>query len=131
MSFILFFEYQFRLSLSNAGASAACSIAIRPKNGVSTSLVLFMLLPTSYFLPVTHQTTVAQRFMYGLHTITGNSAHLLARRPFFVFWFMGQIHRFVEIKLLTSSYPDLHILAPCLYGNVIKLSQSPWKSARR
>jgi hypothetical protein len=32
--------------------------------------------------------------MLGLRTITGNSTNLLARRPFFVFWFMGQIYRF-------------------------------------
>jgi len=46
---------------------------------------------------LTHQATVAQRFMYGLHTITGNSTNLLARRPFFVFWFMGQIHRALSL----------------------------------
>ncbi|PPQ77466.1 hypothetical protein CVT25_011336 [Psilocybe cyanescens] len=34
---------------------------------------------------LTHQATVAERFMLGLHTITGNSNNLLARRPFFVF----------------------------------------------
>ncbi|KAG6836141.1 hypothetical protein H0H93_010974 [Arthromyces matolae] len=42
---------------------------------------------------VTHQATVAERFMSGLHTITGNSKNILARRPFYVFWFMGQISR--------------------------------------
>ncbi|KNZ81288.1 Quinic acid utilization activator, partial [Termitomyces sp. J132] len=42
---------------------------------------------------LTHQATVADRFMCGLHTITGNSKNLLARRPFYVFWFMGQISR--------------------------------------
>uniref|UniRef100_A0A8H7XLV5 Zn(2)-C6 fungal-type domain-containing protein n=1 Tax=Psilocybe cubensis TaxID=181762 RepID=A0A8H7XLV5_PSICU len=42
---------------------------------------------------LTHQATVAERFMLGLHTVTGHSSNLLARRPFFVFWFMGQIHR--------------------------------------
>lgn len=47
------------------------------------------------FSVVTHQATVAERFMLGLHTITGNAENLLARRPFFVFWFMGQIHRCV------------------------------------
>ncbi|RXW24524.1 hypothetical protein EST38_g1354 [Candolleomyces aberdarensis] len=40
-----------------------------------------------------HQAAVAERFMLGLHTITGNLNNLLARRPFFVFWFMGQISR--------------------------------------
>ncbi|PFH53893.1 hypothetical protein AMATHDRAFT_186506 [Amanita thiersii Skay4041] len=42
---------------------------------------------------LTHQVNVAQRFMSGLHTITGNSGNILARRPFFVFWLMGQISR--------------------------------------
>lgn len=42
-----------------------------------------------------HQASIAQRFMQGLHMITGNRNNLLARRPFFVFWFMGQIHRYV------------------------------------
>ncbi|KDR82669.1 hypothetical protein GALMADRAFT_275797 [Galerina marginata CBS 339.88] len=46
---------------------------------------------------LTHQATVAERFMHGLHTITGNSNNLLARRPFFVFWFMGQIHRALSL----------------------------------
>jgi len=46
---------------------------------------------------LTHQATVAQRFMFGLHTITGHSTNLLARRPFFVFWFMGQIHRALSL----------------------------------
>ncbi len=49
---------------------------------------------------VTHQAIVAERFMFGLHTVTGNASNLLARRPFFVFWFMGQIHRCVLPNLL-------------------------------
>ncbi|KAF8887164.1 hypothetical protein BD779DRAFT_1528462 [Infundibulicybe gibba] len=44
-----------------------------------------------------HQATVAHRFMYGLHTITGNSSNLLARRPFFVFWFMAQVTRALSL----------------------------------
>ncbi|RDB17928.1 hypothetical protein Hypma_000681 [Hypsizygus marmoreus] len=44
-----------------------------------------------------HQATVAERFMLGLHTITGNSNNLLVRRPFFVFWFMGQISRSLSL----------------------------------
>ena len=80
---------------------------------------------------VTHQASVAQRFMFGLHTITGNSTNLLARRPFFVFWFMGQIHRFVLTGFSISSYSDFHLLALCLCGNVTRHSQSPWMSARR
>ncbi|KAJ7301656.1 hypothetical protein DFH08DRAFT_906612 [Mycena albidolilacea] len=42
---------------------------------------------------LSHQTTVAQHFMSGLHTVTGNSSNNLSRRPFFVFWFMGQVSR--------------------------------------
>ncbi|PPQ66262.1 hypothetical protein CVT24_007280 [Panaeolus cyanescens] len=52
---------------------------------------------------LTHQSTVAQRFMQGLHTITGNSNNLLARRPFFVFWFMGQIHRALNLWFVDNS----------------------------
>ncbi|KAK1226275.1 hypothetical protein PQX77_010748 [Marasmius sp. AFHP31] len=40
---------------------------------------------------LTHQTAVAQRIMLGLHAVTGNSGNLLARRPFFTLWFMGQV----------------------------------------
>ncbi|KAF7365037.1 Zn(2)-C6 fungal-type domain-containing protein [Mycena venus] len=42
---------------------------------------------------LSHQATVAQQFMNGLHTVTGNSSNNLSRRPFFVFWFMGQVSR--------------------------------------
>ncbi|KAJ7367084.1 hypothetical protein DFH08DRAFT_679593 [Mycena albidolilacea] len=42
---------------------------------------------------LSHQTTVAQQFMSGLHTVTGNSSNNLSRRPFYVFWFMGQVSR--------------------------------------
>ena len=102
--FILLFEHEsIHPTLFNVGASADCSIAIKPKNGVSPNLALFVLPLTLYFL-VTHQASVAKRFMFGLHTITGNSTNLLARRPFFVFWFMGQIHRFV-----LSGFFDIYI----------------------
>ncbi|TFK40666.1 hypothetical protein BDQ12DRAFT_733873 [Crucibulum laeve] len=46
---------------------------------------------------LSHQASVARRFMLGLHTITGNASNLLARRPFFVFWFMGQISRALSL----------------------------------
>lgn len=76
---------------------------------------------------LTHQATVAQRFMYGLHTITGHSTSLLARRPFFVFWFMGQINRALSLwqcdktltvaldvcKALISAIDYLTALWPC------------------
>ncbi|KAF8189129.1 hypothetical protein K438DRAFT_1593593 [Mycena galopus ATCC 62051] len=42
---------------------------------------------------LSHQSTVAQQFMRGLHIVTGNSNNNLSRRPFFVFWFMGQVSR--------------------------------------
>ncbi|KAF8908985.1 hypothetical protein CPB84DRAFT_1843323 [Gymnopilus junonius] len=76
---------------------------------------------------LTHQATVAKRFMFGLHTITGNAENLLARRPFFVFWFMGQIHRAIALwecdrsltvaldvcKALTPAIDYLTVLWPC------------------
>lgn len=54
--------------------------------------------------------------MLGLHTITGNAENLLARRPFFVFWFMGQIHRYAQdlglqstLALLTWNYSAISL----------------------
>ncbi|KAF9267309.1 hypothetical protein L218DRAFT_855595 [Marasmius fiardii PR-910] len=46
---------------------------------------------------LSHQTAVAQRIMNGLHTITGNSGNLLARRPFFTLWFMAQVSRALSL----------------------------------
>ena len=46
---------------------------------------------------LSHQAEVGQRFMLGLHTVTGNANNLLARRPFFVFWLMGQISRSLSL----------------------------------
>jgi len=67
---------------------------------------------------LTHQATVAQRYMMGLHTITGNSTNLLARRPFFVFWFMGQIHRALSLwqcdKTLTVALDVCKALIPAI-----------------
>ena len=131
--YILLFEHEsIHLTLLYVEASTDCSIAIKPKNGVSPILILFVLPLTLYVFLVTHQASVAQRFMFGLHTITGNSTNLLARRPFFVFWFMGQIHRFVLTGFLIFLYPDFHHhLALYLCGNVTRHSQSPWMFARR
>ncbi|KAJ6475057.1 hypothetical protein C8R47DRAFT_986425 [Mycena vitilis] len=42
---------------------------------------------------LTHQATVAQQFMKGLDTVTGNSSNSLTHRPFYVFWFMAQVSR--------------------------------------
>lgn len=44
--------------------------------------------------------------MLGLRTITGYSTNLLARRPFFVFWFMGQIYRFALLFLVLKVTHD-------------------------
>ena len=44
---------------------------------------------------VTHHDSMARRTMYGLHTVTGQPTSSLAGRPFYVFWFMGQILRLV------------------------------------
>lgn len=85
-----------------AETSAGCSTVIKPRNGVS-ALALFLfcfffwVLLTS-FVAVTHQATIAERLRHGLHIITGNSKNLLARRPFFVFWFMGQIRRYDQFQ---------------------------------
>ncbi|KAF9013400.1 hypothetical protein BDQ17DRAFT_1231610 [Cyathus striatus] len=46
---------------------------------------------------LSHQASVAHRFMFGLHTITGNTGNMLSRRPFFVFWFMAQISRALSL----------------------------------
>lgn len=66
----------------------------KQSNGVSLSII-FVLVLSHLFLSVTHQATVAKRVMLGLHTVTMQKSNVLARRPFFVFWFMAQIARFV------------------------------------
>jgi len=73
--------------------STARSIGLRLKNGVSLVYVEVLTIIAVHAIIVLHQATVAERFMQGLHLITGNANNLLARRPFFVFWFMGQISR--------------------------------------
>lgn len=44
---------------------------------------------------VTHQASVAKRIIFGLQSVTGQPNVTLARRPFFIFWFMSQIARWV------------------------------------
>jgi hypothetical protein len=44
---------------------------------------------------VLHQATVAKRMMQGLHTVTGHKQNVLAQRPFFVWWFLGQVARYI------------------------------------
>jgi len=50
-----------------------------------------------------HQAEVAKRIMQGLHTITGIKNNFFARRPFFIFWFMGQISRCLQLWSLDNS----------------------------
>ncbi|KAM6494149.1 hypothetical protein JOM56_010510 [Amanita muscaria] len=76
---------------------------------------------------LTHQATVGRRLMNGLHTVTGNCDNVLARRPFFLFWFMGQINRAMTLweydnsllpaldvcKALVTAVDYLSSLWPC------------------
>ena len=55
-------------------------------------------LPNRYL--VFHQATVAKRIMHGLHTVTGHKQNVLAQRPFFVWWFMGQVARLVVCRIV-------------------------------
>ncbi|KLO16752.1 hypothetical protein SCHPADRAFT_847678, partial [Schizopora paradoxa] len=50
-----------------------------------------------------HQADVAKRILQGLHTITGIKNNLVARRPFFIFWFMGQMSRCLHLWSLDNS----------------------------
>lgn len=67
------------------------------KNGVGS--VLASWLPMSDPPIVTHHDSMARRTMYGLHTVTGQTTSSLAGRPFYVFWFMGQIMRLVAATI--------------------------------
>ena len=62
---------------------------------------------------VTHQSAVARRLMDGLHTITGNSNNVLARRPFYIPWFMAQMNR--SVQQLTTEYSSSPSRALCLW----------------
>ncbi|KAF4577343.1 hypothetical protein EYR36_005331 [Pleurotus pulmonarius] len=66
-----------------------------------------------------HQAAVAQRVMHGLSTVTGHSTNLLSRRPFFVFWFMGQIQRrvFLNYDIWRHLCYDRSIIS-LLFGHV-------------
>lgn len=76
--------------------SAGCSTARRQKSGVRTQSDQESPWRSINSL-VTHQSNMAKRFMAGLHTVTGLASNLLARRPFFLFWFMAQISRYVNL----------------------------------
>ena len=56
---------------------------------------------SEFLSSVRHQATVAQRYMYDLSHV--NRSHL-ARRPFFVFWFMGQVSRYVQPFIFSQSF---------------------------
>lgn len=57
----------------------------------------FLIGVRTHISTVRRQAAVAESFMRGLHTITGIANNLLARRPFFVFWFMAQIARSLSL----------------------------------
>ncbi|KAK2459632.1 hypothetical protein APHAL10511_008277 [Amanita phalloides] len=46
---------------------------------------------------LTHEAAVARGLRDGLHTVTGIDGNVLFRRPYFVFWFMGQINRAISL----------------------------------
>lgn len=69
--------------------------------------------------------------MHGLHTITGQSGNILARRPFFVFWFMGQISRYVLCFFgISAVLPDAET-ERCRYGSAKTPSRSPSTCVKR
>jgi len=45
----------------------------------------------------------AKVVMHGLHALTGNIKHNLAQRPWFVFWFMGQVSRALTLWSFDNS----------------------------
>jgi hypothetical protein len=70
-----------------------------------------------------HQATVARQVMHGLHTVTGQQGKdggNLCHRPFFVFWFMGQISRALTLwesdnSLTTALEVSKNLLPPIDY----------------
>lgn len=75
-------------------------------------------------ISVIHQATVARQVMHGLHTVTGQQAKdgggHLCHRPFFVFWFMGQISRALTLwecdnSLVTALEVSKNLLPPIDY----------------
>lgn len=53
--------------------------------------------------PVSHQAVVMSHLMEGLPKVTGHSSGSVMHRPFFVFWFMGQISRALTLWSLDNS----------------------------
>ncbi|KAJ7147146.1 hypothetical protein C8R43DRAFT_542982 [Mycena crocata] len=64
---------------------------------VSASNVLFQRQKAEEWL--SHQANVAQQFMGGLHTATGNSRNNLSQRPFFVYWIHAHVSRALTVAL--------------------------------
>jgi len=59
---------------------------------VSTSTTT--IVPVGLFLPpVQAQAKRAKAVVYAMHTITGNVKNNLLHRPWFMWWFMGQVYR--------------------------------------
>jgi hypothetical protein len=79
---------------------------------------------------VNHQANVAKRFMGGLHTVTGMANNLLARRPFFVFWFMSQVSRYAWFLSRAWGWLIIALTGHCLFGTVIILLPLPWMCAK-
>ena len=52
---------------------------------------------------VSHQAVVMSHLMEGLPKVTGHSSGSVMYRPFFVFWFMGQISRALTLWSLDNS----------------------------
>ena len=52
---------------------------------------------------MSHQVVVMNHLMEGLPKVTGHSSGSVVHRPFFVFWFMGQISRALTLWSLDNS----------------------------
>jgi len=46
---------------------------------------------------ITHHNSMAKRTMLGLHTVTGQPTSALSLRPFYLWWFIGQISRIIKL----------------------------------
>ena len=103
----------------------------RRKNGVSISSVSCTSSRDfdAHLRPVTHQASVAKQAMHGLQTITGQPNVSIARRPFFVFWFMSQISRSVRLTpsilwRLTATGVRALTLWTCDHSLIVALEMS-------
>ncbi|KDQ62535.1 hypothetical protein JAAARDRAFT_189840 [Jaapia argillacea MUCL 33604] len=63
---------------------------------------------------LSQQKSVAQRVMQGLSRVTGQANNFLARRPFFVFWFMSQVARILSLWSCDHSFTDALDVAKAL-----------------